>query len=83
MLNSQLRIDSAEEFMLIHGLGRERLVDRVVLWFSVKSPQSDIFCPLGDDREYLSLFSTHQSLNVLLTEAFSTPATHYRPQSEH
>ena len=48
--------DSAEELTLIHALlvGRERSPALSVV--SAASPQNFIFCPLEDDREFLSLF---------------------------
>ena len=54
----------------------------VVLWSSVTFSQNSVFRPSGDDREFLSQFSTHQPPNVFWTEACSAPATNYRPQSE-
>ena len=61
--------DSAEEFISIHALGRERLL---VLSYGLPSRaivQSSVFRPLGGDREILCQFSTHQPPNVFLTEA--------------
>ena len=60
--------DSAEEFISIHALGRERLL---VLSCGLPShPLKILFlAPLGDDRECLPQFSTHQPPNVFLTEA--------------
>ena len=60
--------DSAEESISIHALGRERLL---VLSCGVPShPLKVLFLrPLGDDREFLYQFSTHQPPNVFLTEA--------------
>ena len=55
--------DSAEEFISIHSLGHERL-----LLSSVQSAlKKYYFCPLGDDSELFSQFSTHQSPTVFLT----------------
>ena len=55
--------DSAEEFISIHALGRKRLL---VLSCGLPSHplKKSVFCPLGDDREFLSQFSTHQPPNV-------------------
>ena len=47
--------DSAEEFISIHALGRERLL---VLWSSVTSSQNSVFRPLGDDGVFFSVFYT-------------------------
>ena len=46
--------ESAEEFILMHDLGRERLAC-VVLWSSVQSAQKSMFCPSGDDSVCLSI----------------------------
>ena len=55
--------DSVEEFISIHALGRERLLV-LSCGSSVTSSQNSVFHPLGDDREFLSQFSTHQPPNV-------------------
>ena len=49
--------DSAEGIVLIHPLGRERLL---VLSCSLMShpPKILFFCPLGDDRVFVSVFYT-------------------------
>ena len=59
--------ESAEEFMFIHALGRERspallgaLQSKLLIFF---------FDPLGSDRELLCLPSIHQPPNAFLTEA--------------
>ena len=57
--------DSAEAFISIRPL-RAWEVACVVLWSSVTY---SVFRPLGDDRELLSQFPTHQPPNVFLTEA--------------
>ena len=60
--------DGAEEFISIHNLGREKFL---VLSCGLRShpSQNSVFRTLGDDREFLSQFSTHQPPNVFLTEA--------------
>ena len=59
--------DSAEEFISIHALGRERLV---VLSCVLPSNIFEIlFFARWEKIEYVSQFSTHQPPNVLLTEA--------------
>ena len=60
--------DSAEQFISIHALGRERLL---VLSSGLPShPLKILFFArsLGDDREFLSQFATHQPPNVFVTE---------------
>ena len=59
--------DSAEEFISVHALGRERLL--FVLWSSVNPLKILFFALLGDDREFSSQFCTHQPPNVFLTGA--------------
>ena len=61
--------DSPEEFISIHALGRERLL----VCFPVVFRPHPLKIPfsarsLGDDREFLCQFSTHQPPNVFLTE---------------
>ena len=60
--------DSAEEFISIHALGRERL-----LVFSCglpSHPLKNLFFARWETREsFLSQLSTHQPPNVFLTEA--------------
>ena len=60
--------DSAEEFISIHAVGRERLL---VLSCGLRSHPLKIlfFARLEDDRDFSSQFSTHQPPNVFLTEA--------------
>ena len=59
--------DSAEEFISIHALGRERLL---VLSCGLSShPLKILFFARWETIEFLSQFSTHQPLNVFLTEA--------------
>ena len=59
--------DSAEEFILIHALGRERLL---VLSCGLPShPLKILFFARWETIEFLSQFSTHQPPNVFLTEA--------------
>ena len=60
--------DSAEEFISTHALGRERLL---VLSCGLPShPLKILFVRrLGDERKFLSQFSTHQPPNVFLTKA--------------
>ena len=60
--------DSAEEFISIHALGRERLLV-MSCGLAVTSSQNSVFRALGDDREFLSQFPIHQPPNVFLTEA--------------
>ena len=70
--------DSAEEFILIHALGRESLL---VLSCGLPSHPLKIlfFDPWETMESFLSQFSTHQPPNVFLTEAWSVPATNHRP----
>ena len=56
--------DSAEEFISIHALERERLAC-FVMWSYVKSSQNSVFRPLGDDTVFVSVFCT----NAFLAEA--------------
>ena len=77
--------DSAEELMLVHVIGRERLP---ALSCGLPSNPLKIVkysaCPLGDDRErFRPLFSAHQSPNVFSTEAWSGRATYHRPKCGH
>ena len=59
--------DSAEEFISIHALGRERLL---VLSCGVPShPIKILFFARWETIEFLSQCSTHQPPNVFLTEA--------------
>ena len=54
---------SAEELISIHALGRERVL--VLSCVLPSHPLKNLFLrPLGDDREFLSQFSTHQPPNV-------------------
>ena len=59
---------SAEEFISIHALGRERLL---VSSCGLPSHSLNILFlrPLGDYKEVLSQFATHQPPNVFSTEA--------------
>ena len=60
--------DSAEEFISIHALGRERLL----VWFcGLPSHPLKImfFARWETKRDFLSQFSTHQPPNLFLTEA--------------
>ena len=58
---------SAEEFISIHALGRERLL---VLSCGLPShPLKVLFFARRETIEFLSECSTHQPPNVLLTEA--------------
>ena len=61
--------DSAEEFISIHALGRERLLVLSCGLPSRALVQNSVFRPLGDDREFLSQFPTHLPSNVFLSEA--------------
>ena len=72
-----MSVDSAEEFISIYVLGRER-VACVVLWSSVTSAQNSVFRPLGDDRE--CQFSAQQPPNVFLTSLIG--ARHKSPAVE-
>ena len=55
--------DSAEEFISIHALGRERLL---VLSCGLPShPLKILFFARWDTKDFLSQFSTHQLPNVL------------------
>ena len=57
--------DSAEEFTSIQALGRERLPALSCgLPSNLLNLLRDIFAPLGDDRDCLSLFSAHQPPNA-------------------
>ena len=59
--------DSAEEFISIHALGRERLL---LLSCGLPShPLKFCFSARWETIEFLSEFSTHQPPNALLTEA--------------
>ena len=72
--------DSAEEFISIHALGRERLL---VLSCGLPSHSlKNLFFARWVTIEFMSQFFSHQPPNVLLTEAWSAPATDHRPQSE-
>ena len=57
--------DSAEELILMHDLGRERLL---VLSCGLPSKPLKIllFFPFGSDKGFLSQFPTHQPPNVFL-----------------
>ena len=60
-------VDSAEEFISIHALARERLL---VLSCSLPShPLKTLSFVRWETIEFLSHFSTHQPPNVFLTEA--------------
>ena len=59
--------DSAEEFISIHALARERLL---VLSCGLPShPLKILFFARWETIEFLPQFSTHQPPNVFLTEA--------------
>ena len=58
--------ESAEKFISIHALGRERLL---VLSCGLPSHPLKILFFARDDREFLSQFSTHQQISAFLTEA--------------
>ena len=59
--------DSAEEFISIHDPGRERLLV-LSCGLPLHPLKIPFFAALGDDREVLPQFSTHQPPNVFLTE---------------
>ena len=69
--------DSAEEFISIHALGRERLV--VLSCCLSPHPLKILFFARWETIEFLSQFFTHHSPNVFLLEASSAPATNHRP----
>ena len=73
--------DSAEEFISIHALGRERLH---VLSFGLPSHplKNSVFRPLGDDREFLSQFSTHQPPYACVFNRSLIGARHKSPAVE-
>ena len=59
--------DSAEEFISIHALGRERLF--VLSYGPPSHPLKNMFFARRETIErVLSQFSTHQTPNVFLTE---------------
>ena len=76
--------DSAEKFISIHALGRERLLGLScdlpshplkILFFALRQK---ITC-----REFFSQFSPYQpSIICVFYRAWSAPATNHRPQSE-
>ena len=59
--------DSAEEFISIHVLGRERLL--VLSCGHPSHPLETLFFAHWETKQFLSQFSTHQPPNVFLTEA--------------
>ena len=59
--------DSAEEFMLIHALGRESLL--VLSCGLPLNPLKILFFARWEAIEFWSQFPTHQPPNVFLTEA--------------
>ena len=65
--------DSAEEFILIHALRRERLLVLSCGLPSKKIRSKFCFSPVGRRREFLSEFFTHQPPNVFLQKPDRRP----------
>ena len=61
---------------------RGREVAHGVLRSSLK-PEKNYILPSERDRDFCRLFSTHQRPNVVVSDAWSAPATQHQPSCEH